>query len=84
MSCCLLDWFRIGEQLERVLGEFPRNTWHVGWTPRKYVPVLTEKFDERAFLCGVQAGGHVDRLAGVGWMYLMCSSVVGRTEGPVD
>ena len=67
-----------------MLGEFPGNTWHVCWTPCKYVPVLTEKFDERAFLCGVQAGGHIDRLGSVSRMYLMCSSIVGGAEGPVD
>ena len=49
-----------------------------------YLCTLTEKFDERAFLCGVQAGGHVDRFGEIGWMYLMCSSVVRGTEVPVD
>ena len=48
------------------------------------MPGIPRKFDERAFLCGVQASGHIDRLGRVSRVYLMCSSVVGGGEGPVD
>ena len=38
-----------------VLGEFPGYTWHVRALPGENVPVLTEKFDEHAFLFIVQS-----------------------------
>jgi hypothetical protein len=35
-----------------MLDEFPRDAWHICWTPSEHPPVLTEELDERAFLCG--------------------------------
>ena len=43
-----------------VLGEFPRYTWYVRAFLGEDVPVLTEKFDERAFLFVVQSVANGD------------------------
>ena len=48
-----------------MLGEFPRYTRHVFGRPCEDVPVLTEEFDELAFLFGVEVGPHGDELGAV-------------------
>ena len=50
-SYSLMYWFGVLEDFELVLGKFPGNPWHVRWDPCKDFPVLTEEFDERAYLC---------------------------------
>ena len=67
-----------------MLGEFPRNTWHVSWTPRKYFPVLTEELDERAFLCDRQTRGYIDCLGRVGRVHLMRPCVICCVERSID
>ena len=52
----LLDWLKLGIDIESVLSEFPRYTWHVRRLPCKNVPILTDELDERAFLFGIQVG----------------------------
>ena len=47
----LLDWPSPWVYFKSVLGEFPGYAWHVCWTPGKNFLVLTEEFDECAFLC---------------------------------
>src|SRR5664279_1612731 len=47
--------------------------WHVRWTPGEDFPVLTEKFDERAFVCGGKASRHHRRLGGVCRVHLELS-----------
>jgi hypothetical protein len=36
------------------------DSWHVHWDPCKNLPILTEKFDECAYLCDRQSVGHED------------------------
>ena len=50
----LLDQFKLGINIETVLSEFPRYTWHVRRLPCKNVPVLTDELDERTFLFRIQ------------------------------
>jgi hypothetical protein len=54
-----------------VLSEFSENTYHVGWFPFKYFPVLTEELDERAFLCDSKVNRRVGYFLRVGGMHLM-------------
>src|SRR4051812_6706400 len=54
--------------MKGVLGEFPRDTWHVFGAPCENVPILTEEIDERAFLFAVQAVSDQDELA---WVFLV-------------
>ena len=39
--------------MQSVLSQLPGYTWHVGGFPCEDVPILTDEFDERAFLFGV-------------------------------
>ena len=50
----LFDRFKLGINIESVLSEFPRYTWHVRRLPCKDVPILTDELDERAFLFWIQ------------------------------
>ena len=50
----LPDRFKLRIDVECVLSEFSRYTWHVRRFPCKYVPILTDELDERAFLFGIQ------------------------------
>ena len=50
----LPDRLKFWINIEGVLSEFPRYTWHVGGFPCKDVPVLTDELDERAFLFRIQ------------------------------
>src|SRR5664279_2276423 len=63
-----------------MLGEFPGYAWHVRWTPGEDFLVLTEEFDERAFLCRGKASRHHRRLGGVCRVHLVRPCVVGRIE----
>ena len=56
----LLDRFKLGINIESVLSEFPRYTWHVRRLPCKDVPVLTDELDERAFLFWIQIGADAE------------------------
>ena len=46
----LPNWLSIRLHMKRVLSELPRLTRHVFGRPREDVPILTEEFDELAFL----------------------------------
>ena len=52
----LLHQFILGINIESVLSEFSRYTWHVRRLPCKDVPILTDELDERAFLFWIQVG----------------------------
>ena len=52
----LFDWFKLGINIESVLSEFPRYTWHIRRFPCEDVPILTDELDEHAFLFGIQIG----------------------------
>ena len=69
----LFYWSSLRAYFKCVLGEFSGYTWHVSWTPCKYFPVLTEEFDERAFLCDRQVSGHDGRFGGIRRVHLMSS-----------
>ena len=58
----LSDRFKLGINIESVLSEFPRYTWHVRRLPCKNVPVLTDELDERAFLFGIQVDADAELL----------------------
>ena len=49
--------------LQGVLGNFPRNAWHVRGFPRKDVFVGAEEANERALLFGGKRGAIVHRFA---------------------
>ena len=42
--------------LQGMLGDLPRNAWHIRGFPRKDVFVVAEEVDERAFLFGGKRG----------------------------
>ena len=50
-----------------MLGKFPRYTFHVGRLSGKYVPILTEELDERAFLFGIQVRPNGGGLGGIAY-----------------
>ena len=50
----LSNWFEFRINVECVLSEFSRYTWHVRRFPCKNVPVLMDELDERAFLFRIQ------------------------------
>ena len=50
----LLDRFCLWVNIKMVLSEFSRHTRHVRRFPCEDVPILTDEFDERAFLFGIQ------------------------------
>ena len=52
----LPDWLKFWINIESVLSEFSRYTWHVRRFPCKNVPILTDELDERAFLFRIQIG----------------------------
>jgi hypothetical protein len=45
---------RIG--LQFVLGQFPRDSWHIHMLPCEYVSVILPELDERTFLFVIKAG----------------------------
>ena len=47
--------------LQGVLGDLPRNAWHIRGFPRKDVFVVAEEVNERAFLFGGEHGTYVYR-----------------------
>src|SRR4051812_45764125 len=63
-----------------MLGEFPGNSWHVRRTPGEDFPALTEEFDKRAFLCGVEIIGDHRRLGGIRRVDLHLLCVDGGVE----
>jgi hypothetical protein len=46
-----------------VLGDFPRDAWHIRGAPREDVGVGAEEVDEHRFLFGVEGGADPQRLA---------------------
>ena len=46
-----------------MLGDFPRNAWHIQGFPRKDVFVITEEANERAFLFGGERSSDANFLA---------------------
>jgi hypothetical protein len=50
----LPHWPRVGSDIKRVLGDFPRYARHVRGTPREYFNVRAEKADEHCFLFGIK------------------------------
>ena len=76
----LLDRLRIRPDVQRVLGELPRNTRHVLGGPCEDVPILTEEVDELAFLFAVQAGSDDDAFAWLGGVQRDLLCVLGRLE----
>ena len=58
----LPDWLKFRINIESVLSEFSRYTWHVRRFPCKDVPVLTDELDERAFLFRIQIGTDAELL----------------------
>ena len=50
----LFDGFYLGADMQTVLSQSPRYTWHVRGFPCEDVPVLTEELDERFFLLAVE------------------------------
>src|SRR5688500_5998412 len=51
--------------IQRVLGDIPRNAWHIRGTPRKNFGICVEKVDEHCFLFGVELEADPDLLASV-------------------
>jgi hypothetical protein len=52
----LSDRPRLGMDLQFVLGQLSRDSRHIRRLPCKYVSVILQKLDERAFLFVIQAG----------------------------
>ena len=53
-----------------MLGDFPRNAWHVQWFPREDVSIGAEEADERTFLFGRKHGANAHHFAlGVAGVY---------------
>jgi hypothetical protein len=50
----LLDGLGEWVQVEFVLNQFPRDSWHVNRLPCEGVPIFLEEFDDREFLFGIQ------------------------------
>src|SRR4051812_21057882 len=63
MDC--LTGLSSGNTLSAFSANFPGNSWHVRRTPDEDFQVLTEEFDECAFLCGAEVVGYQRRLGGV-------------------
>jgi hypothetical protein len=49
-------------QMEFVLNQFPRDSWHVNRLPCKDVPIFLEEFDDREFLFRIQGAAYVSNL----------------------
>jgi hypothetical protein len=49
----LLDWLRVGLNVEGVLGDLLRDAQHFCQAPQKYVLVASEEVDKLPFLFGV-------------------------------
>ena len=58
----LSDRFEFQINVECVLSEFSRYTWHVRRFPCKDVPILMDELDERAFLFGIQVSADAELL----------------------
>ena len=46
-----------------MLGDLPRDAWHIRGFPRKDIFVIAEEVDERAFLFGGESGPNMDFFA---------------------
>ena len=69
-----------GIDVELVLSEFPRYTWHVSRLPCEDVPILTEELDERIFLWDRQVRADDGMLAGVAFDEVDALRVLGWFE----
>jgi hypothetical protein len=58
----LLDGLGAWVQVEFMLNQLPRDSWHVNRLPYEDVPILLEEFDERQFLFGIQGVTYVSNL----------------------
>jgi hypothetical protein len=58
----LIDGLGLHVEMQFMLNQFPRDSGHVSWLPRKGVPIFLEEFDEHEFLFGVQIVAHVSNL----------------------
>ena len=52
----LIHWLGAWVDFQGVLGDLPRDAWHIRGFPRKDVFVIVEEVDERAFLFGGERG----------------------------
>ena len=59
----LFHWLGAWADLQGMLGDFPRNAWHVRGFPPKDVSVGAEEADERAFLFGGKRGTNAHRFS---------------------
>ena len=59
----LLLWLGAWVNLQGMLGDLPRNAWHIRGFPRKDVFVTVEEVDERAFLFGGKRGANAHHFA---------------------
>jgi hypothetical protein len=55
----LLDGLGEWVQMEFVLNQFPRDSWHVSRLPCEDIPIFLEEFDEHEFLFGIQGVAYV-------------------------
>jgi hypothetical protein len=58
----LLDGLGEWVQMEFMLNQFPRDSWHVCRFPCKDVPIFLEEFDEHEFLFGIQVFAYMSSL----------------------
>ena len=56
MTQVLLHWLGAWMDLQGMLGDLPRDAWHIRGFPRKDIFVVAEEVDERAFLFGGEHG----------------------------
>jgi hypothetical protein len=49
-------------QMEFMLNQFPRDSWHVSRLACKDIPIFLEEFDERGFLFGIHGVAYVSNL----------------------
>jgi hypothetical protein len=62
MAESLLDRPGHWVQMQLMLNQFPRNSWHVSMLLCKDVLIFLEEFDERKFLFGIQIVAYVSHL----------------------
>jgi hypothetical protein len=82
MSESLLDRLGMWVQIEFMLNQLSRDSWHVNSLPCKDVPIFLEEFDDREFLFRIQSVSYVSnhgRLLRRQW-YLLAKCVL-RLDG---
>jgi hypothetical protein len=53
----------VRQDVKGVLGDLPRDAWHIRGAPREDVGVGAEEVDEHHFLFGIEGGADPQRLA---------------------